>query len=782
MLSISSQIAAEITARVQQVDAAIQLLDEGSTVPFIARYRKEATGGLDDTQLRSLEQRLSYLRELDARKQTILQSIESQGKLKGSLKDAILSAENKTSLEDLYLPYKPKRRTRAQIAREAGLEPLLEAVLSGEKEPIENLALAYLNPEKGLDDIQKVLEGARNILIEKMSETAALIQEAREYCWRQAVLKSNRLEKQGKNAEKYRDYYDYQEAVKKIPSHRVLALFRGRADGVLDLQLTLPNDPDGEAIQTKIEQYYPVPDSPASTEKWIRSAYRLAWKTKLHLHITVDLFSRIREAAEDESIKVFGANLKDLLLTAPAGQKNTLGIDPGLRTGIKLAVVNHTGSLLETQTLYPHAPKNQWSDSIQQIIKLCNQYQIKLVAIGNGTASRETERLVLDVMKAAPELQLTKVVVSEAGASVYSASALAAQEFPDVDVSLRGAVSIARRLQDPLAELVKIPPQSIGVGQYQHDVNQVKLGQGLSNVVEDCVNVVGVNINTASSALLASVAGLSHALADNICQFRAEKGAFKNRKEILQVPMLGQKRYQQAAGFLRILDGDQPLDASAVHPEAYPLVEQLLMQQDKPLTDVLGNSTFLKGLNPEDFVSDEFGLPTVRDVIAELDKPGLDPRGTFKTVRFQDGIESLTDLVPDMLLEGVITNVTNFGAFVDIGVHQDGLVHISQLTKRYIKDPREVVKAGQIVKVTVVEVDLDRKRIALSMLLDDTSKADKVQASESVPKPKKRNRKKQNKAQEPAKRPAVKGQKSNQSEKQGSFGSALAEAFKKAQS
>ncbi len=711
---LARRIAPRIAAAERQVQAAIALLDEGATVPFIARYRKEATGGLDDTQLRELENLLGSLRELDSRRQTILASIEQQGQLNDDLRRAIEQAESRSELEDLYLPYKPRRRTRAQKAREAGLEALLDTLLDQLPDEPEALAQNFVQTEGDYDTARACLEGARHILTERMSEQAAVLGRARQTLWQQGVVISSTLDCDPGKKARFRDYLDYCEPIRKIPSHRALALFRGRAEGVLDLQLVLPDDPEGEGMQALILEHLDCTPA-ARRHPWIRESARQAWRFRLHMHLTVELFSRLREQAEDEAIRVFGSNLRDLLLSPPAGQQVTLGIDPGLRTGIKLAVIDGTGKLLETGTCHPHPPRNKWQESLDTLEALCRRHRVRLVAIGNGTASRETEKLVRELARRLQDQPITHLLVSEAGASVYSASALAAAEFPDLDVSLRGAVSIARRLQDPLAELVKIPPQSIGVGQYQHDVNQVKLAQRLGHVVEDCVNQVGVHLNTASAPLLARVAGLSPTLAENIVRHREQHGPFENRKALLQVPMLGPKKFQQCAGFLRITDGNEPLDATAVHPEAYPLVQAMLEKLGKPLKAVMGNSALLRGLKAEDFVQGEFGLPTVRDVLAELEKPGRDPRGEFRTARFSEGVQRLEDLQPGQWLEGVITNVTNFGAFVDIGVHQDGLVHISQLADRFVKDPREVVRAGQIVRARVLEVDLERKRIALSL-------------------------------------------------------------------
>lgn len=713
MIVIARKIAEELKLRSEQVAAAIQLLDEGSTVPFIARYRKEATGELTDTHLRDLEERLSYLRELEARRVTILDSIQAQGKLTEELKAAIEGAEEKARLEDLYAPYKPKRRSKAQIAKEAGLEPLAEAILADQQAEPQDLAMAYLNPAQQIPDVAAALEGARQILMEKFSEAADLVAELREYSWQQGILHAVVIKDRESEGAKFSDYFDYQEAIHKIPSHRALAVFRGQKEEFLRLSLAFA-DPAQEAdCIAKIAASFDL----AAKNSWLQETAAWTWKIKLKLKIDLDLMTRLREASELEAIKVFQDNLRNLLMAAPAGQKITMGLDPGLRTGVKVVVVDDTGKLLAYQAIFPHAPRHDWEGAIAILAKLCEHFKVNLLSIGNGTASRETDRLAAELMKRHPHLPLTKVVVSEAGASVYSASALAAEEFPDLDVSYRGAVSIARRLQDPLAELVKIDPKSIGVGQYQHDVNQVKLGLSLSAVLEDCVNAVGADVNTASVPLLKSIAGLNETLAQNIVHYRQMNGRFKNREALRKVPRLGEKTYEQAIGFLRIIGGDSPLDASAVHPEAYPLVENILQKSGKSLTELMGNLSALRACRPEEYVTEQFGLPTVQDILAELQKPGRDPRPEFVMARFKEGVEELKDLKPEMLLEGVVTNVTNFGAFVDIGVHQDGLVHISQLSDRFVSDAHEVVKVGQIVKVKVVELDLARQRIQLSMKL-----------------------------------------------------------------
>ncbi|WP_028920163.1 Tex family protein [Pseudoxanthomonas suwonensis] len=718
---IAQTIAEEIGAQTQQVQAAVALLDEGATVPFIARYRKEVTGGLDDTQLRNLEVRLAYLREMEDRRASILASIEEQGKLTDELRAQIEEADSKSRLEDLYLPYKQKRRTRAQIAREAGLEPLADGLIEDPARVPEEFAAGFVDAEKGVADAKAALEGARAILIERWGEDATLLGELRAWLEREGVIRSKVVEGKEAAGEKYRDYFNHAEPLAKIPSHRLLALFRGRREEFLQLDLEAGADADaGNAYaEGRIALHAGIADKGRPADAWLRNACRLAWRAKIHLHLMLDLFNQAREKAEAEAIAVFGDNLKDLLLAAPAGPKAVLGLDPGLRTGVKVAVVDPTGKLVATDTIYPHEPKRQWDQSLATLRRLCLAHGVQLVAIGNGTASRETDKLAGDLLKVVPELKMQKIVVSEAGASVYSASELAAKEFPNLDVSLRGAVSIARRLQDPLAELVKIEPKAIGVGQYQHDVDQFRLARALDAKVEDCVNAVGVDVNTASAALLARVSGLTPTVAENIVAFRDHNGAFPSRKALLKVPRLGEKTFEQCAGFLRIADGEQPLDASAVHPEAYPVVERILAGSGKQVKQIIGDSAFLRSLKPEQFTDEKFGLPTVRDIIKELEKPGRDPRPEFKAARFADGVEDIKDLRPGMILEGVVSNVAAFGAFVDIGVHQDGLVHISALSERYVKDPRDVVKAGDIVKVKVLEVDVARKRIALTCRLSD---------------------------------------------------------------
>ena len=723
---IEHRIAEELGARTAQVVAAVTLLDEGATVPFIARYRKEVTGGLDDTQLRTLEERLTYLRELEERRTAILASIEEQGKLTPELKLEVENAETKQRLEDLYLPYKQKRRTKAQIAREAGLAPLAEALLADATLTPEVEAERFINAEAGFADTKAVLDGARQILMEQFAEDAELLGKLRDYLNEHGYAKSTVVAGQEDAGAKFRDYFDYSEPVTVVPSHRALALFRGRNEGALQLALVLDSELDPEKIlpgpnacERMIAKRFGIQNEGRPADKWLNDTVRWAWKVKIFLHLELEAMNALRERAEEEAIRVSGRNLKDLLLAAPAGQRATLGLDPGLRTGVKVAVVDNTGKLLDTATIYPHEPRRDWEASIATLGALCLRHKVDLIAIGNGTASRETDKLAGDLIKRYPELRVSKVVVSEAGASVYSASEFAAREFPELDVSLRGAVSIARRLQDPLAELVKIDPKSIGVGQYQHDVSQTRLAKALDAVVEDCVNAVGVDVNTASIPLLARISGLNQTLAANIVSYRDTHGAFPDRKALKNVPRLGDKTFEQAAGFLRVPHGANPLDASAVHPEAYPVVERILADLKKGIKDLIGDSRLVQSLNPQKYTDEQFGLPTVQDILKELEKPGRDPRPEFKAAVFKEGVEELRDLQPGMLLEGVVTNVANFGAFVDVGVHQDGLVHVSALSNKFVKDPHEVVKAGDIVKVKVLEVDLQRKRVALTMRLDD---------------------------------------------------------------
>jgi protein Tex len=734
--SIESLIAQELSATTPQVVAAIALLDEGATVPFISRYRKEATGGLDDTQLRKLQERLIYLRELAERRSAILSSIEEQGKLTPALQASIEAADTKQRLEDLYLPYKQKRRTKAQIAREAGLEVLAAALLADHALNPEIEAAKYLkaaftteqgdNP--GVADVKAALDGARQILMEQFAEDAELLAGLRSHLQAGGLLVSVITEGKEEAGAKFRDYFAYQEPFKSVPPHRALALFRGRKEEMLKVSLKLPEDIAAEAVpgtapfnscEAKIAARFGIADRKQPADAWLLQTARWTWQVKLSWQMESELLAELRQRAEEEAIRVFANNLHDLLLAAPAGPRVTMGLDPGLRTGVKLAIVDATGKLLDTATVYPHVPRNDWNGTLKALAMLAKKHAVDLISIGNGTASRETDKLAGELMKLHPELELTKVVVSEAGASVYSASELAAKEFPTLDVTLRGAVSIARRLQDPLAELVKIDPQSIGVGQYQHDVMQTRLARSLDGVVEDCVNAVGVDVNTASPALLARVSGLSSTLAENIVSHRDQHGAFASRDALKKVPRLGAKTFEQAAGFLRVMQGENPLDASSVHPEAYPVVERILADLKRPARELIGDAATLKKLNPGSYTDERFGLPTVRDILAELEKPGRDPRPEFKTAEFKEGIEEIRDLKPGMILEGTVTNVTNFGAFVDIGVHQDGLVHISMLANKFVKDPREVVKAGDVVKVKVLEVDEKRKRIALTMRLED---------------------------------------------------------------
>lgn len=722
-MNITQLLVTELAAKPQQINAAIALLDEGATVPFIARYRKEVTGGLDDTQLRLLSERLSYLRELIERKQTILKSIDEQGKLSPELAAQIEAIDNKTALEDVYLPYKPKRRTKAQIAREAGLDTLAQTLWQQPETEPEAFAAQFIDADKGVNDTKAALDGARAILMEQFAEDAVLLGQLRQRLWQVGELRSEVVAGQEQTGEKFQDYFQYQELLRTIPSHRSLAVLRGRNEGVLALKIVYQADDtpmtEPSEFEQLIAQHFNIADKKRPADKWLKDTVRLTWRAKLFLSLELDAFNRLKTEADAAAITVFARNLKDLLLAAPAGRLVTLGLDPGIRTGVKVAVVDDTGKLLATDTVYPFQPRNDRSGALNSLAKLIRQHKVQLIAIGNGTASRETDQLAAELIKALPEANVHKLVVSEAGASVYSASELAAKEFPDLDVSLRGAVSIARRLQDPLAELVKIDPKSIGVGQYQHDVNQVQLAHSLDAVVEDCVNAVGVDVNTASVPLLARVSGLNQTLAQNIVAYRDENGAFKNRKQLKKVPRLGEKTFEQAAGFLRIQGGSEPLDASAVHPEAYPIVSKMLADAGVGAEKLIGNTTVLKTLQASRYIDDTFGLPTVLDILAELEKPGRDPRGEFKTATFTEGVDDIKHLVVGSIMEGVVTNVAAFGAFVDIGVHQDGLVHISALSNQYVSDPHTVVKAGQVVKVKVMSVDVVRKRIALTMRLND---------------------------------------------------------------
>ncbi|WMW80231.1 Tex family protein [Undibacterium cyanobacteriorum] len=734
--SIEHRLAAELSAKPEQIAAAVGLLDEGATVPFISRYRKEVTGGLDDTQLRTLEDRLRYLRELEDRRAAIIASIEEQGKMTPVLLDAITHAEDKTRLEDLYLPYKQKRRTKAQIAVEAGLQPLADALLADPNLVPETAAEAYLKPafstangdNPGVADVKAALDGARQILMERFAEDATLLQSIREYLLDHGIVETKVIEGKEDAGAKFADYFDYSETLGTIPSHRALAIFRGRREEFLTVNLRLDSEeekPKWDAplnpCESRIAAHFGVSNKGRAADKWLSDTVRWAWRVKVFMHLETELMTNLREKAEVEAIHVFARNLKDLLLAAPAGPRATMGLDPGLRTGVKVAVVDATGKVVDYTTIYPHQPRNDWDGALHTLAQLAAKHNVSLISIGNGTASRETDKLAQDLIKLKPELKLTKIVVSEAGASVYSASEFASKELPDLDVTIRGAVSIARRLQDPLAELVKIDPKSIGVGQYQHDVSQSQLARSLDAVVEDCVNAVGVDVNTASAPLLARVSGLSSSVAQSIVNFRDAKGMFKSRSDLRSVPRLGDKTFEQAAGFLRIMNGDNPLDRSAVHPESYPLVEKILADIKKDVKTVIGDSSALKGISPAKYADDKFGVPTITDILKELEKPGRDPRPEFTTATFKDGVEEIKDLRPDMILEGVITNVAAFGAFVDIGVHQDGLVHISALSNTFVKDPHTVVKAGQVVKVKVLEVDEKRKRIALTMRLTDSA-------------------------------------------------------------
>ncbi|EGQ8077681.1 RNA-binding transcriptional accessory protein [Vibrio vulnificus] len=769
--AICRLIAQELNVRPEQVTAAVALIDDGNTVPFIARYRKEVTGGLDDTQLRNLDSRLSYLRELDDRRQTILKSIQEQGKLTAELESEILTADSKTRLEDLYLPYKPKRRTKGQIAIEAGLEPLADTLWNHPQTEPESEAIRYINGEKGVEDSKAALDGARAILMERIAEDANLLEKIRQYLNRHAEIVSRVVAGKEQEGEKFKDYFEHNEAISKVPSHRALAMLRGRNEGFLSLTLNADPQQDESVRQsyceTLIADHYGVTLSSAPADNWRKQVISWAWRIKVSMHMETELMAAMKERAEIEAIEVFATNLKDLLMAAPAGPRATLGLDPGLRTGCKVAVVDATGKVLATDTIYPHVPQNQYDRAMQTVAALIKQHNVDLIAIGNGTASRETDAFAADLIKRG-NLKVQKIMVSEAGASVYSASELAAKEFPNMDVSLRGAVSIARRLQDPLAELVKIDPKSIGVGQYQHDVSQSMLAKRLDAVVEDCVNAVGVDVNTASAALLTRVAGLSTTLAQNIVDFRDENGRFDSRTTLKKVPRLGPKAFEQCAGFLRIMDGKNPLDASSVHPEAYPVVKAIAEKNQKAVKALIGDSSFLKGLRAVDYTDEHFGVPTVTDIIKELDKPGRDPRPEFKTATFAEGIHNVSDLEVGMILEGVVSNVANFGAFVDIGVHQDGLVHISALTDRFVSDPREVVKAGDIVKVKVMEVDVQRKRIALSMRLNDEPGQDNRSQRSAAPR-----------GQQERRAPSPRRQ-DNDNTLGGAMGGAFAAAFAKA--
>ena len=768
--TISQQIADELGVREAQVEATIKLLDEGSTVPFIARYRKEVTGALDDAQLRTLDERLTYLREMEARRTTILNSIREQGKLDAALEAAIMAADSKGRLEDIYLPFKPKRRTKAEIAKEAGLEPLADLLLTQPANEPHAAAAPFVALDKQVADTTAALEGARSILVERFAEDADLIGALREEAWSSGVMTSKLRDGKQEAGAKFSDYFDFSEPLNKLPSHRILAAFRGEKEEILDLQI-LPEPPAPvpaavSSYELRIRQRFSISDQGRPGDKWLAETVRWAWRTKILIHINIDLRMRLWTAAEEEAVRVFAANLRDLLLAAPAGARVTMGLDPGYRTGVKVAVVDATGKVVATTAIFPHEPQRRWDESLAILGKLAREHRVELIAIGNGTASRETDKLAGDLVKLLPELKMTRIVVSEAGASVYSASAFASEELPDLDVTLRGAVSIARRLQDPLAELVKIDPKSIGVGQYQHDLGESKLSRSLDAVVEDCVNAVGVDANTASAPLLARVSGIGTGLAQSIVQHRDANGPFRSRKALKEVPRLGPKAFEQCAGFLRITNGDDPLDASGVHPESYPVVRRILSATKSDIRALIGNAEILRQVKPQSFVDDTFGLPTVTDILRELEKPGRDPRPAFKAAVFMDGVEKVSDLKPGMVLEGAVTNVAAFGAFVDVGVHQDGLVHISAMSRTFIKDPRDVVKPGDIVRVKVLDVDVPRKRIALTLRLDDEIGPASDRATRSAPRQQDR--------------PLSKSQQRAAAQPAPSGGGALAEALKRA--
>ena len=768
--TISQQIADELGVREAQVEATIKLLDEGSTVPFIARYRKEVTGALDDAQLRTLDERLTYLREMEARRTTILNSIREQGKLDAALEAAIMAADSKGRLEDIYLPFKPKRRTKAEIAKEAGLEPLADLLLTQPANEPHAAAAPFVALDKQVADTTAALEGARSILVERFAEDADLIGALREEAWSSGVMTSKLRDGKQEAGAKFSDYFDFSEPLNKLPSHRILAAFRGEKEEILDLQI-LPEPPAPvpaavSSYELRIRQRFSISDQGRPGDKWLAETVRWAWRTKILIHINIDLRMRLWTAAEEEAVRVFAANLRDLLLAAPAGARVTMGLDPGYRTGVKVAVVDATGKVVATTAIFPHEPQRRWDESLAILGKLAREHRVELIAIGNGTASRETDKLAGDLVKLLPELKMTRIVVSEAGASVYSASAFASEELPDLDVTLRGAVSIARRLQDPLAELVKIDPKSIGVGQYQHDLGETKLSRSLDAVVEDCVNAVGVDANTASAPLLARVSGIGTGLAQSIVQHRDANGPFRSRKALKEVPRLGPKAFEQCAGFLRITNGDDPLDASGVHPESYPVVRRILSATKSDIRALIGNAEILRQAKPQSFVDDTFGLPTVTDILRELEKPGRDPRPAFKAAVFMDGVEKVSDLKPGMVLEGAVTNVAAFGAFVDVGVHQDGLVHISAMSRTFIKDPRDVVKPGDIVRVKVLDVDVPRKRIALTLRLDDEIGPASDRATRSAPRQQDR--------------PLSKSQQRAAAQPAPSGGGALAEALKRA--
>jgi uncharacterized protein len=735
--NINRQIAQELGVREEQIAATVELLDGGATVPFVARYRKEITGGLDDAQLRTLEERLTYLRELEERRVAVLNSISEQGKLDAALEAQIMAADSKGRLEDIYLPFKPKRRTKAEIAKEAGLEPLSELLLTQPQNDPQAVAASFVNAEKQVADVAAALEGARAILVERFAEDADLIGRLREDVWSGGVMTSTVRKGKKTEGEKFKDYFEYNGALHKLPSHRILALFRGEKEEVLELQIQPEANPPAAGVpgtyELKIMQRFGITDQGRPGDRWLIDTARWAWRTKIQVHLNIDLRMRLWTAAETEGVRVFASNLRDLLLAAPAGARVTMGLDPGYRSGVKTAIVDATGKVVATTTIYPHEPQRQWNEALAILGKLAVTHKVDLIAIGNGTASRETDKLATELVKMLPDLKMSKIVVSEAGASVYSASAFASEELPELDVTLRGAVSIARRLQDPLAELVKIDPKAIGVGQYQHDLGETKLARSLDAVVEDCVNAVGVDANTASAPLLARVSGIGAGLAQSIVQHRDANGPFKSRKALKEVPRLGPKAFEQCAGFLRINGGEDPLDSSGVHPEAYPVVRRILAATKSDIKTLLGNAEIVRQLKPQAFVDETFGLPTVTDILRELEKPGRDPRPAFKAAVFKEGVEEIKDLKPGMILEGTVTNVAAFGAFVDIGVHQDGLVHISAMSKNFIKDPREVVKPGDIVKVKVLEVEVARKRIALTLRLDDDVGAKSDRAPQGKP-------------------------------------------------
>ncbi len=771
MLSIARRIANELNVNEKQITAAVGLLDDGATVPFISRYRKEVTNGLDDTQLRQLEDRLGYLREMDDRRLAILKAIDEQGKLTAELSLEINEAETKVRLEDLYLPFKKKRRTKGQIAIEAGIQPLADALLENPDLDPEKEASKYIYTDdefkEKFSEVKEVLEGARFILMERFTEKADLVAELRSFLSDNAMLYASVATGKEEKGVKFKDYFEHQDKLSKIPSHRALAMFRGRKEGILHLNIDVDHDKKlTHPAENIIARHCGISNKHRVADEWLAEVVRWTWSVKLKMRLELELFSSLHERAEEDAIDVFGRNMKDLLLAAPAGQRATLGLDPGLRTGVKIAVIDNTGQYIDSTAIFPHSPKKQWDQSISVLAKLAAKYNVDLLAIGNGTASRETEKLCADLISQHPELKLQKVMVSEAGASVYSASELAAKEFPDLDVTIRGAVSIARRLQDPLAELVKIEPKSIGVGQYQHDVNQFQLARNLDAVVEDCVNAVGVEINTASSALLSQVAGLNQTIAHNIVEFRNQNGPFKQRRTLKKVTRLGDKSFEQAAGFLRIHNATDPLDNSAVHPESYSVVQKIIRKNNIDINSLIGNSQLLKSLNAADYIDEQFGLPTVTDIITELDKPGRDPRPAFKTATFKEGVEKISDLIEGMKLEGVVTNVTNFGAFVDVGVHQDGLVHISALADKFVKDPHEVVKAGDIVKVKVMDIDPKRKRIALSMRLNDDVRTQQRQSDSA------------SKSHQPKCKQATKPKNSARAPQNGSMADAFARARK----